>query len=577
VSILDGPCTYMWTYNGTYPGLTIRRPSGQPTQVTFTHNLPALAGNMTVHHHGNHSRSEHDGQAAGAQYLFGPGTSRTYVYEGVENGEPERGALQWYHDHRMGESGLNVWMGLTGLYILDDENDPAGLPSGVYELPLVIADRQFDEQNQLMYIYDPDGVVGDKVLINGAYQPYVDVADRKYRLRILNGANARIYTLILSNGDPFIQIGTESGLLPAPVTRTAMEMGPGERVDVIVDFAGRMGQELYLVDAAKGKGAPLMKFRVTHHVPDNSTIPAQLRPLPELGEPTVTRHFAFDFTKNHWTINGHQFDEHRVDARPVLGATEKWVFTNPTGQAHMVHIHDVDQQCISRNGGPCHPYEAQKETWNVGPGETLELKMKFTDHLGIYMLHCHILEHEDDGMMTLFEVVAPVTATNVVSRKLHGDAGTFDVNLPLTGTPGVESRNGGPNGEYQLVFAFGSPVTFDSATISSGAGSVSSTNGSGSTTVTVNLTGVTNAQTTTVTLQGASNGTATNNIAVQMAVLVGDVNGDRTVNSGDVIQTRGRSGQAADATTFRSDVNADGTVNSGDSTLVRARSGTALP
>jgi hypothetical protein len=131
----------------------------------------------------------------------------------------------------------------------------------------------------------------------------------------------------------------------------------------------------------------------------------------------------------------------------------------------MVHIHDVDQQCISRNGKPCQSLEAIKETWNVAPGETLELKLRFTDHLGIYMLHCHILEHEDDGMMTLFEVVPPITPTQAVSRKVHGTAGTFDINLPLNGTPGVECRTGGANAEHQIVLTFPKQVTFSSATL----------------------------------------------------------------------------------------------------------------
>ena len=395
----------MWTFGGTYPGLTLRRPTGQTTRVTFFNNLPVLAGGKTVHHHGNHSASADDGQVTGANFLFEPGQARTYTYNGIENGENERGALQWYHDHRMNEAGMNVWMGLAGLFIIDDPADPATLPSGEYELPLMIADRQFDENNQIQYFYDPAGVVGDKVLVNGVYEPYLDVADRKYRLRILIGANARSYILTLSTGDAFTQIGTESGLLPAPVARTAMDVGPGERLDVVVDFAGKLGQELYLMDAYQV--VPLLKFRVNRSVIDTSTIPSTLRELPDLGQPTVTRNFSFDFTSNHWTINGLTFDPNRIDARPVLGTTEKWVFTNPTGTTHMVHIHDVDQQCISRDGGPCYPYEKIKETWSVGPGETLELKMKFTDHVGKYMLHCHILEHEDDGMMTQFEVVGP--------------------------------------------------------------------------------------------------------------------------------------------------------------------------
>jgi spore coat protein A len=395
----------MWTFGGTYPGLTMRRPTGQTTRVTFFNNLPALAGGKTVHHHGGHNTSSDDGQVTGANFLFDPGQARTYTYNGTENGENERGAMQWYHEHRMGETGMNVWMGLAGLFIIDDPADPATLPSGQYELPLLIADRQFDENNQIQYFYDPSGVVGDKVLVNGVYQPYLDVADRKYRLRILIGANARSYILTLNTGEAFTQIGTESGLLPAPVSRTAMNVGPGERLDVVVDFAGKLGQELYLMDAYQV--VPLLKFRVNHSAIDTSTIPSILRSLPEIGQPTVTRNFSFDFTSNHWSINGLTFDPNRVDARPVLGSTEKWVFTNPTGTTHMVHIHDVDQQCISRDGGPCYPYEKMKETWAVAPGETLELKMKFTDHVGKYVLHCHILEHEDDGMMTQFEVVGP--------------------------------------------------------------------------------------------------------------------------------------------------------------------------
>jgi len=144
----------MWTYGGTYPGLTIRRPTGQTTQVTFTNNLPPLAGANDCAPPWKPLRLADDGQATGASFLFGTGTSRTYTYEGIENGENERGTMQFYHDHRMGETGLNVWMGLEGLYILDDPADPQTLPSGAYELPLVIADRQFDENNQLQYFYD---------------------------------------------------------------------------------------------------------------------------------------------------------------------------------------------------------------------------------------------------------------------------------------------------------------------------------------------------------------------------------------------------------------------------------------
>jgi spore coat protein A len=401
VQVLDGPCTNMWTYGGTYPGTTIRRPTGQTTRVTFINNLDATAGPMTVHNHGNHSSSENDGRPG--DFLIGTGESMTYTYTGLEEGANQRGKMQFYHDHLMDVTGRNVWMGLTGMYIVDDPADPPTLPSGKFDLPLAIADRQFDANNQIPYVFNPNGVTGDKFLINGVYQPYLEVDDRKYRFRILNASNFRTYFLELSSGDSFIQIGTESGLLPAPVTRTGMRIGPAERLDVVVDFASKLGQNVYLMDTLTG--TQMLQFRVTQHVVDDSTIPSTLRSLPDIGEPTVTRNWSFDQSGGHWTINGLRYDHNRVDARPVLGTTEKWIFTNPTGQAHTVHVHDVSQQCISRDGGACYPYETMKETWYLDPGEVLEVKLRFTDHVGMYMLHCHMVEHEDDGMMTQFEVV----------------------------------------------------------------------------------------------------------------------------------------------------------------------------
>jgi hypothetical protein len=169
------------------------------------------------------------------------------------------------------------------------------------------------------------------------------------------------------------------------------------------------------------------------------------------------------------------------------------------------------------------------------------------------------------------------TPTSVVSRKTHGPAGARDITLPLTGTPGIECRSGGANSDYQVIFTFPSSVTFNSAAVSSGTGTVSSSSGSGTTAVTVNLTGVTSAQRLTLTLSNVSNGPSAGDLAVQMGVLVGDTNGDGFVNAGDAVQSRNRSGQATDATNFRSDMNFDGFVNSGDAIGVRSRSGTALP
>jgi hypothetical protein len=192
------------------------------------------------------------------------------------------------------------------------------------------------------------------------------------------------------------------------------------------------------------------------------------------------------------------------------------------------------------------------------------------------MFHCHILEHEDDGMMSQFEVVAPVAPTQVVSRKVHGTAGTFDILLPLTGTPGIDCRNGGVNQEFQLVFNFPNAVTFQNAQITSGQGSVVSTSGNGTTTVTVNLAGVTNAQMITLKLVGVSDGTATNDVSVPMGVLLGDTNWNGSVNAADVAQTKARIGQNVDATNFRSDINANGTINASDTAIAKANIGSSI-
>ena len=408
VRILPGAPTRMWTYNGSFPGPTIRRPTGQTTTVTLVNNLPSAAGELTLHNHGNHSTTENDGQPDA--FLAAPGGgSVKYTYSGTEAGGNERGAFQWYHDHRMDVTGRNVWMGLAGMYIIDDPADPQTLPKGEFDVPLIITDRSFDANNQLAYGFDSNGVTGDHILVNGVPQPYFKVGDRKYRLRILNASNFRSYDLALSTGQSFIQIGTESGLLPAPVRRSRILIGPAERVEVVIDFAKRLNQKIVLQNlAAEGSLRQLMQFRVTRDLTDNSSVPAKLRPLPSLGSPSaVTRTFEFGRTRFslQWTINGLPFDPTRVDAQPKLGTTETWILKNKSSSNHIIHIHDVDQQLVSRNGNAPAPYELMKESWNIRGGETVVVKLKFTDNVGRFVFHCHILEHEDAAMMAQFEVV----------------------------------------------------------------------------------------------------------------------------------------------------------------------------
>lgn len=423
IQILPGAKTRMWTYNGSFPGPTIRRPTGQTTTVTLVNNLPAGAGDLTLHNHGNHSSPANDGQPDDFLAASGGG-SNTYTYTGREAGGDERGAFQWYHDHRMDVTGRNVWMGLAGMYIIDDPADPQTLPAGEFDVPLMVTDRSFTAGNQLDYRFDLTGVTGDHILVNGVPQPHFDVGDRTYRLRILNASNYRSYDLALSTGQTFLQIGTESGLLPAPVERSRILVGPAERVEVVVDFAGRLGQDIVLQNlAATGALGQLMQFRVNRDLNETNSVPATLRALPSIGAGTDARR-SFDFGRKNgkWTINGQFFDPMRVDATPVLDSTETWTLTNSGGWDHVIHIHDVDQQLVSRNGAPPAPYELMKESWNISGSQTVDVKLKFTDHVGRYMFHCHILEHEDAAMMGQFEVVLPSSDTGPVNSSSQAAA-----------------------------------------------------------------------------------------------------------------------------------------------------------
>ena len=437
VPILPGAPTRMWTFNGTFPGPTIRRPAGKRTRVTVRHELPVEAGALTIHHHGSHSASVHDGLPENE--LIEPRDSRTYVYEHMEGGEPERAAMQWYHDHSHHRTSFNSWMGLAGLFILDDEFEAKlRLPRGRYELPLFITDRRFDKRNQLeLDLFDTPAhsreVSGDTYLVNGAPQPYAEVEPRRYRLRVHNGSGFRIYNLALIIEGAFTpaaqmtQIGTESGLLPAPADRTTVLLGPAERADLVVDFSEFAGRTITLAslawansfgaDAAPAAG--LVQFRVARTAAKRGpgAPPKKLRPLPEWvaqASPTPDRVWAFGTgydirtREEAHTINGRAFDHDRVDAQVELDSVETWMLLNTTTRTHYIHIHDVDWMVLSRNGRPPEPHEAGlKETFLLNPGEYITVAAKFTDHLGRYMIHCHMLDHEDGGMMAAWEVVKP--------------------------------------------------------------------------------------------------------------------------------------------------------------------------
>lgn len=449
---LSGRKTRMWTYGGCFPGPTIRRPAGERTAVTFLHELPAKVGELSVHLHGGHNRTQFDGQPGGLtashatsfycdipsglsprqsgnDVLIEPGGRRTYVYDLVEDGQPERAAFQWYHDHRLDHTARNVWRGLAGMWIIDDELE-AGLPlpSGERDLPLMIVDRSFDRHNQLT---DPftnrrppaDGIAAHTVLVNGAHMPYHRVAAARYRLRILNASQFRSYNLFLSNGAPLIQIGTDSGLMPRPVRRGEVTIAPAERVELLVDFAAAAGESVELRSGPRhGARDPLgahtyvgalMQFRVDPgRVIDRTRVPRKLRPLPKWiqrvsHKPKRTWEISIGGVfKTTWLINGRTFNPARADAHPKLDSVETWEIVNRTDVAHVMHMHLTDWYLLARNGRKPPPWEdCLKESFLLFPRERILVAGHFADHLGKFVIHCHMLDHEDHGLMTQFEVV----------------------------------------------------------------------------------------------------------------------------------------------------------------------------
>jgi FtsP/CotA-like multicopper oxidase with cupredoxin domain len=453
IPILPGRRTRMWTYGGSFPGPTIRRPAGERTTVRFFHRLPASAGELTVHLHGGHNRSAEDGRPGGltalqprAQYcrisrattadaadndkLIAPGGERTYTFDLVEDGAPERAAFQWYHDHRLERTARNVWNGLAGMWIIDDELDASlPLPRGRRDIPLMLTDRSFDRHNQLT---DPfaiegrapnDGVTGRQVLVNGALLPTHRVSARRHRLRILNASNFRAYNLRLTGGVRMIQIGTDAGLMPAPIERDRVLVGPGERVELIVDFAPARGRRVVLRSVRRGGGhdqlgsrafrGALMEFRVSERRREDATrVPDELRPLPEWVEeasPEPSHRWRITVGtgfRPSWLINGRTFDPTYADVSPRLNTTETWELVNDTAVGHLFHLHHTDWYMLSRNGKRPPPWErCLKETFFLDPGDRVRIAGHFSDYTGKYVVHCHMLDHEDHGLMSQFEVL----------------------------------------------------------------------------------------------------------------------------------------------------------------------------
>ncbi|WP_137290392.1 multicopper oxidase family protein [Natronorubrum halophilum] len=502
----DLPATTVWGYDGQYPGPTIEAEQGEPIYVRWQNELPddhLLPEDTTVHSdlvpydapgvrvvphlHGGNVEAESDGKA---QAWFtrdfqetGPAFEKKDYY--YVNDQPP--ATLWYHDHSLGITRLNVYAGLAGFYLIrNDHERNLDLPEGEYEIPLVLQDRSFNEDGSLFYptaVPDEQGgddgshpepsivpqFYGDTSVVNGKAWPRLSVEPRKYRFRLLNGANSRFYNLKLleydessgetgGDGPPFVQIGTDGGLLSEPVEiDDRLELGSSHRADVVVDFTDYAGETLLLHNDAPTmyRGTVGEDETDTEPLPevmlvdvsgsgderDASRLPGDLTRVPEIPVDSVDteRYLTLvpgvdDYGRKLHLLgteesqSGLRLDD-PVTEEPTLGDTEIWSFANLTSMSHPMHIHLVHFQVLGRQPvsdydpaeddieldalEPPKPYELG---WNdvvaVHPAEVVHVIVHFgeydglfNDQTGEYMWHCHMIEHEDHDMMRPFNVL----------------------------------------------------------------------------------------------------------------------------------------------------------------------------
>ncbi|MGA7471492.1 MAG: multicopper oxidase [Candidatus Sulfotelmatobacter sp.] len=444
----DLPPTRFWSFGSSTPGPTFETRSGESLLVEWVNALPSEhflpmdhtihgaeadkpAVRTVVHLHGAKTGPESDGYP---EDWMVPGKSSLYYYPNQQDA-----AMLWYHDHALGINRLNVYAGLLGAFFIRDGVEEAlNLPKGKCELPLILYDRLLTRDGQLLYPVSPDPqapwvpeIFGNAILVNGKLFPYLDVEPRRYRFRVLNASNARFYNLSLASDVPFHQIGTDQGLLPTPVPLTSLEIAPGERADLVVDFSEHLGAQLVL----KNDAFIVMQFRVSaKKVTETSSLPPALRPVLRIPESRAvqTRLLTLDeyvnkagnpvmllLNASHWKMPATE--------KPVLGSTEIWTLINPTNDSHPIHLHLVRFQILDRQ--PYEPwlFQTKRELHFLGPPElpdpneagwkdtvrahskmVTRIIVPFEGFAGRYVWHCHILEHEDNEMMRPYEVIAAV-------------------------------------------------------------------------------------------------------------------------------------------------------------------------
>jgi spore coat protein A len=440
----DLPPTRLFSYGETSAPILLEAFSGEGLLVRWKNDLPAKhildvhtpmfdmepgpETRIITHMHGARVPTVSDGYPTD---WFAPGSSKLCFYPNHQDA-----TALWMHDHAMGVGRFNMYAGLMGWYLIRDEAEAKlNLPSGKYEIPLLLYDRSFTPDGQLYYPNPPDEgawaqeFLGDAMVVNGKIQPFHDVEPRKYRLRIANTANSRFFSLSLSNGQSFHVIGSDQGLLAAPVQMQRLVLSPAERADLIVDFGGQGGSSIVLTS----DGLDLLQFRISEaSVEDRSTLPATLRVVDRIDagksihkRPLTLNEYDEDSGEAMVMLLNHKHWADPVTERVKLDTSEIWELINLTQDTHPIHLHMVRFQLLDRTPisvdaylsdevlqytgptAPPHPHEmGWKDVIQCPPETVTRIIVPFHGYPGRYVWHCHILEHEANDMMRPFDIVA---------------------------------------------------------------------------------------------------------------------------------------------------------------------------
>ena len=430
-SLMEGPATKVWSYEASlihgpsstiqspgsgYLGPVIRLRQGQKVRIWFHNDLPESS---IVHWHGLDVPHHADGHPMSA---VGTGEVYQYDFEVIN-----RAGLYWFHPHPHGRTGFQVYQGLAGLMVVEDAEEQAlDLPKGDQELFYVLQDRELDEQNQLVYANSNHdwmmGKMGNLLFINGLRPEAQEVKKGSYRVRVLNGSNARFYNLAWSDGRELKIIGTDGGLIDKTETRDNVFMAPAERLDLWVDFSNMAeGETLSLVSApiVEGRGEPfdLVQFKVVPGAARTTPCPVDLTPL-EILDPSQAANLnnpkvwtLMPHRQWGWTLDGTPYDMNGVEDKAVakLNDIEIWEFDHTkSGMAHPMHLHGSQFQVLERNGTGRFTGTFDlgwKDTVMMLPGDHVKVIKRFGRYPGRFLIHCHNLEHEDRAMMKNFDIV----------------------------------------------------------------------------------------------------------------------------------------------------------------------------